>query len=157
MALASLSEEECTQFAAEEDPTGEVGRGRSVFQLATPIFIAKDRSVSVVQISAPKEKGSGPDSSSGLQHVGYVISDSIHPSESVATVDHDDATKHQATLQVFMHHYPDAPWNTLTPSSHPLNPAIGLSLEDVLPGCSVKFNVLPLARVIEYKQSREQQ
>ncbi|CAJ1934426.1 unnamed protein product [Cylindrotheca closterium] len=104
----------------------------------------KERYVKVLEIPSPKE---GSPYKEGLEHVEFVIGESSdHGSYSPI-----NDTIHKATLKKVMLDHPETNWNTKA-SSKEVNPDVSVKLDLSSFGtCSVKFHLLPLAKVIEYE------
>ncbi|KAL3938713.1 MAG: hypothetical protein SGBAC_006426 [Bacillariaceae sp.] len=119
------------------------GRPIATFELKEGIP-CKGRRLNVLEIPSPKM---GSPYSEGLEHVEFVIGPS---SDHSAYSPINDET-HEIALKKVMSDHPDINWNTKA-SSKEVNPDVSLKVELSSFGtCSVKFHLLPLAKVIEYE------
>lgn len=122
------------------------GRPIATFQLKQGIP-CKGRQVTVLEIPAPKE---GSPYVEGLEHVEFVICLDSNESQQSPT----NNVTHQSMLQKIMEDHPELKWNEKAKSKD-VNPDVSLKLD--LPDfgkCSVKFHLMPLAKVIEYEIAR---
>jgi predicted metalloenzyme YecM len=130
------------------------GRPIATFCLSQSISIGdRGATINVVEIPAPKD---GSPYKTGLEHVEFVIpteNDASTNKPHVISSPVNDAV-HQSTLGDFMAQHPTVKWNTKAKDKD-TNPDVSLKIElDELFGvCSVKFHLMPLARVIEYEIS----
>ena len=121
------------------------GRPIATFQLKDGISY-KGRQVNVLEIPSPKE---GSPYKEGLEHVEFVVGE--HTDQSFHSPINDAI--HEKALAKIISEHPEIKWNTKA-SSKKVNPDVSLKLELSYFGtCSVKFHLLPLAKVIEYEVS----
>ena len=126
-----------------------------------------NRSIRVIEIPAPKE---GSFYQRGLEHVEFVVP-MANTATTTTTTSSETAEseqpyylltplndhRHQSTLEAFMNRYPSLPWNTKALSKK-INCDISLKLDlkdhggDFGGMCSVKFHLMPLAKVISYEK-----
>jgi predicted metalloenzyme YecM len=132
------------------------GRPIATFCLTRSIIIGyrgATRTINVVEIPAPKD---GSPYKTGLEHVEFVIptKNDIRTNKPQAVSSPLNDAVHQSTLGDFMAQYPTVKWNTKAKDKDN-NPDVSLKIEldDLFGVCSVKFHLMPLARVIEYEIS----
>lgn len=121
------------------------GRPVATFRLEQGIPCG-GRLVTVLEIPAPKE---GSPYKEGLEHVEFAIGQNSTSSTGQQSPIND--ARHQLALQEMMDDHPELDWSEKAMKKN-VNPDISVKLD--LPGigiCSVKFHLLPLAKVIEYE------
>jgi hypothetical protein len=120
------------------------GRPIATFKLKPGIFCPESkRDVTILEIPSPKE---GSPYSQGLEHVEFVLCNDGASSSSPI----NDAI-HESTLEKFMILHSDIKWNVKAKNKK-VNPDVSLNLElDGFGACSIKFHLLPLAKVIDYE------
>jgi len=112
------------------------------------------RIVDVIEIPAPKD---GSPYKTGLEHVEFVIANNNNTPNKDTTTTSSLLTPlnneiHQNVLSEFVQQYPSCDWN-LKAQGKDINPDVSLKVElDEFGLCSVKFHLLPLAKVIEYEK-----
>mmetsp|Transcript_1526 Transcript_1526/g.2149 ORF Transcript_1526/g.2149 Transcript_1526/m.2149 type:complete len:239 (-) Transcript_1526:30-746(-) len=116
------------------------------------------RTINVVEIPAPKD---GSPYKTGLEHVEFVIPTNVKntatstntnpPQVKTVSSPMNDAV-HQSTLDEFMAQYPTVKWSTKAKNKEN-NPdvSVKMDLDELFGVCSVKFHLMPLARVIDYE------
>jgi predicted metalloenzyme YecM len=116
------------------------GRPIATFHLADAIQATEHHTINILEIPAPKE---GRSYKSGLEHVEFVIGD--------GNADPGNSEVHRAALDDFMKAHPLARFDTKARETS-LNPDVSVSLDlDAFGTCSVKFHLVPLAKLIEYE------
>jgi predicted metalloenzyme YecM len=138
------SAEKCTLLIESEIG----GRLIATFRLTRSIeYAIGDRraTINVVEIPAPKD---GSPYKAGLEHVEFVIPTN---QPQVVSSPMNDAV-HQSTLNDFMAQYPTVKWSTKAKNKDS-NPdvSVKMDLDELFGVCSVKFHLMPLARVIDYE------
>jgi len=118
------------------------GRLIATFRLVKGIPVG-DRIVDVVEIPAPKK---GSPYKTGLEHMEFVIGGNKLPSSPMS----DD--NHLFTLDEFVRQHPQIQFNVKA-RSKTINPDVSMKVElDDFGVCSIKFHLVPLAKVIEYEK-----
>jgi len=107
-----------------------------------------NRTIHVIEIPSPKK---GSPYKRGLEHVEFVIDATAGDGMHQAPLSPLNGQIHQSTFDNFMFRYPLPSWN-IKAKMKEINPDIGvkIDLED-FGECSVKFHLVPLAKVIEYE------
>ena len=114
------------------------------------------RSIHVIEIPAPKE---GSAYKRGLEHVEFVIGNneiqngdgSCSPATTNVVTPRNDHL-HQFTLDDFIKRHSSLQWNTKA-KTKAINPDISLKIDlEDFGTCSVKFHLMPLAKVIDYEK-----